>query len=282
VTSVTSGHSDTPLPTKPSGDQAESNGPQDDRVERLARQLAALSSPLDAAPLEPVVELDQALALDDPVARAEALYRLVLGRPPEDGSGAAAGLVAGGSTIDLAYDLVASEEAAARSDRRRPALLRELRLRTLRQAWALPVTGPIGPLARDPRTALAMAAVRVSGSAEPAGVQAGVVRIGEGVGREGFLRELWRDPAVRERARDTTRRDLRGVRPLLHRLGSFHVFRSHVLAVEPAAQTVLTILLVHDDAALEEAADRLLARETAARLNEVAAGVRLLLGDRTW
>lgn len=249
-----------------------------ERVERIARQLGAMTGPLDRDELAPVEQLDRVLSMPDPGEVAIELYRLVLGRPPELGSSAAELLAAGGSAVDLALDLVESEEATHRDHPHRPALVRELRLRSLRAAWSLPPRGPLGALLRDPGSALALATLRITGG--PDDLATALDRLRVHGDRDRFLRAEWRSSVYR---RHGGRTSLRGLASRArHHPVAFRVFRSHVLAVEPAAIGLLTALALHEETGVDDASQRRTARATAARVDEIAAGVRLLLQDRSW
>jgi hypothetical protein len=254
------------------------DGP-DERVERIARQLGEASSALDAELDPPVDRLDRALAGSDAQAVADALYRLVLGRPPEPGSQAAEALAAGGSAIDLALTLVESDEAVRRGQAARLELLAELRHRGLRQSWFLPPTGDIGPLLRDPGTPLVLATLRVAGGSADQ-VAAARQRLRTAGDRDEFLRAEWREWTAALRG---PRSSPRGVASRArHGWTTYGAFRSHVLAVLPAAESLVVSLALRSERDTDLAELRTTLRATAARVDEIAAGVRLLLQDHPW
>ena len=251
----------------------------DERVARIAQQLGQASGVFDAEALPPIARLDRALTAPDPQAVVDGLYRLLLGRPPESGSQAVAALADGGSALDLALALAESDEATERAHPARPDLLGELRHRGLRQSWLLPPTGEIGVLLRDPGTPLALAALRVTGgSAED--VPRARERLRATGDRDEFLRTEWRAWAAALRG---PLMSARGVASRArHGWTTYGAFRDHVLAVLPAAESLVVSLALRGERDSELADLRALQRATAARVDEIAAGVRLLLQDHPW
>jgi hypothetical protein len=250
----------------------------DERVARIARQLGAMSGPLDLDEVAPIVALDRILAIPDPREVAAELYRLVLGRPPELGSGAGDSLAAGSSAVDLALDLVESDESVRRAQPGRADLVRELRLRSVRASWSLPPTGPLGRLLRDRYAPFVLAALRVTDSPESIG--AALERLHAHGNRDAWLRAEWRSAIARQHGSPRSLRALAS--HIKHGPAGFRVFRSNVLALEPAAHGLLTTLVLYGEVGPDEAARHRASLAMAARVDEIAAGVRLLLQDHPW
>lgn len=258
-------------------------------ADQLSWQFVTYHGHNAAHPLEdPSRSLERALLATDPVQMAHLLYLVVLGRAPDVGSMAADGLAQGLSPVLLAQSLLDSHEAHALGASRRSVLARDLTMRRFREEWGLPITGDLGPSVTDPHLPLILAGYRVGhGRAPwPEELAAGRRLCAEGLGREVFLRMVWREPGTKARVCGPVRRDVRGAISLVRRPRLLSVFRAHVLAVEAALGGA--ILSLHLDARPDEGRSTRNGNhttndwQTLARVNELSAGVRRLAGDRGW
>lgn len=277
--------------------------PRDDvpTVGAVAAQLVAREHPAAPRPAaaEARARLAELLDHDDPHTVAEGLHRLLLGRPPEDGSGAAEALAAGLPTARLAYDLLGSPESRARPLPGRDALVAEVVHRLTRSAWGVPAGVDALALLDDPDAAFVLAAYRVGHRRPPTPDELGAARksLVAGDGREALLRRLWSDGRAEHRLFGPPPSGVRGRFGALRRRSRLPVFRAHVLAAEASATTVLGWLTElaqvsgspsDDDLAASAAAEASTsaaaaeARLQGARLAEVAAGLRALTGTAPW
>lgn len=234
--------------------------------------------------------LEHALASTDPVELAHQLYVAVLGRPPEPGSMAADGLANGLSPITLAQSLLDSHEAEALPKAHRERIADDLTTRRFREVWGLPLSGSLGPCIADPNLPLILASYRVGLGRPPLATELSEGRrlLSGGLGRERWLNVIWREPGTKTRIFGEARRDLRGVLALIRRPHRFSVFRSHVLSAESALSgMIMAIHLATFQPAPQPIAETIAERElqqwpVLARINEVSAGIRRLVGDQGW
>jgi hypothetical protein len=228
------------------------------------------------------------LAERDPVAQAEAVYQLVLGRPNDEGSGAADALRQGLHPVVLGMDLLGSSEGQDLDDERRRRVVRALLPDVVRYHWGLPEGAPAFQLLVDPDAAFVLAAHRVALGVPATRTQYddSVRLVAGGHGREHLLRLLWRDPRARRRLFGPRRTRL-GVRSMLRPQRSRGVFRAHVLAEESAVMGVLARLAEWEVRAADAAGSREGTAGTdeervLARLAEMASALRRMSGHTEW
>jgi hypothetical protein len=230
--------------------------------------------------------LEEAFSATDPNVMAALLYDAVLGRPPEPGSRAGDNLAQGLSPVSLAQSLLDSHEARRLDVESRSTFARDLAGRRLREELGLPLVGQVAPYVTDVDVHLVLAAYRVGLGRPPRAAELAdaVQGLREGRGRETFLRMLWREPGVKARVFGPVRRDVRGAIGLVRRPRLYAGFRAHVLAVQTSVHAA--ILSLHRDLELEPAMSRTTTTagdwQTTARLNEISAGIRHVLGDKAW
>jgi hypothetical protein len=231
-------------------------------------------------------DLEEAFSSTDPVETAKRLYVAILGRPPEPDSKAAKQLAEGLSAVTLARSLLHSHEGENQASARWTLLAHDLEKRTFREVWGLPLAGSLGQFVTDLDVHLVLAGYRVGlgRSPLPSEFAEGRRLLEKGLGRERFLRMIWREPGAKARLFGPVRRDLRGAVNLLRRPRLFSGFRAHVLSVESALSAA--ILTLHLDAAVrptERSGDDASQQwQTLARINEISAGLRRLVGDQGW
>ncbi len=245
-----------------------------------------------AGAAEARARLGELLDHDDPHVVSEGLHRLLLGRPPEEGSGAAGALAAGLPTARLAFDLLGSDESRARPLPGRDALVADVVHRLTALAWGVPAASGALELLGDPDAAFVLAAYRVAQRRPPTPDELAAARQGlvAGDGREALLLALWADGRAEHRLFGPPPPGIRGRFGALRRRARFPAFRAHVLAAEASATAVLAWLSELAPAAAAPSTEEASARELAAaevrvlhaRIAEVAAGLRALAGRGSW
>lgn len=262
----------------------------DGTVESLSWQFATFDRRNGDEATGSVPDLERALMVTDPTEMASLLYRAVLGRAPEGDSKAAESLAQGLLTpVLLAQSLLDSHEGRALGAERRRALSRDLADRRFLEVWGLPTTGSLDSFVTSPDVPLILAGYRVGLGRPPAPTELADGRrlLAEGLGRERFLRVIWREPGTKARVFGQVDRDMRGLVRLARRPRRFSSFVVHVLAHETALHGA--IMALHLDA--RTSADTPLTMggdhrthewQTLARINEISAGVRRLTGDPGW
>jgi hypothetical protein len=265
-------------------------------VQQIADQLIDRErQPLGEQVADPVGRLVELLDQLDPQVAAHGLHLLVLGRPPEPGSAAAAAT----DPAALAYDLLCSAESRTRPVPRRDQLLAEVVARLTRAAWGVPADATALTLLADADAAFVLAGHRVAFGRPPTAAELADAhaRLVAGDGREVLLRAWWADERAVHRLYGPRPEGWRGRLAGLRRSRQLAVFRAHVLAAEGSAVAVLSWLselprvgtgpTESEVASAAATADALQAaaagsRDRDARLREIAAGLRSLSGPDQW